>query len=360
MQGQRDAAANWCAMNIARPSLILALSLALTPIGITACHGASDSVVPAQTVQSSGVGLATRLPREILYASTLDWNAGTGTVFYYDAYGKNTSALGSLAIAQGFPDGLWHDGKGNVYVAVVNAGSNGRGYVNVYTPGLRKLLRTYSSGIDGPSGGAFDRAGNMYVSSLCGMAPSISCYVFARPHRGRREQGGSTAGYVAIFPPGSSQPSSDLQGPINIAVGVALDAKQNVFVPNNTGGYAWNVVEFPSGSKAGKVLTFRHVPRNRWVGAATVDSKDALVASVNSAIDFFPRDHGRPSHSLTNGVLAADGLDYGPDGTLFAGNYEFESNEGNIVAFPPGASAPARSFAVPYGNGVVSVTVAPR
>ncbi|HVR47294.1 MAG TPA: hypothetical protein VMT95_11765 [Candidatus Binatia bacterium] len=348
-------------MNIARPSLTLAVSLALVPIGVAACHGAApDGVVPAQTAQSRGAGLAARLPREILYAATLDWNAGTGTVYYYDAYGRKTSALGSLAIAQGYPNGLWHDGKGNVYVAVVNAGSNGRGYVNVYTPGLRKLLRTYSSGIDGPSGGAFDRAGNMYVSNVCGMAPSISCYVFAKPRRGHSGQGGSTAGYVAIFPLGSTQPSSDLQGPINIAVGVALDARQNVFVPNNTGGYAWNVVEFPAGSKAGKVLTFLHVPKNRWVGAATVDSKDALVASVNSAIDFFPRDHGRPAHSLTNGVLAADGLDYGPDGTLFAGNYEFESNEGNVIAFPPGASTPARSFAVPYGNGVISVTVAPR
>jgi hypothetical protein len=28
-----------------------------------------------------------------------------------------------------------------------------------------------------------------------------------------------------------------------------------------------------------------------------------------------------------------------------------------IVAFPPGATAPARTYAVPYGNGVVSVAV---
>jgi len=348
-------------MSIARPSILLTTSLALAALGIGACGGAvPDGGAPAQAAQSRVTGLAARLPREILYAATLDWNTGAGTVFYYDAYGTKTPALGSLSIDPGYPNGLWTDSKGDVYVAVVNAGSNGRGYINVYTPGLRKLLRTYGSGIDGPSGGAFDRAGNMYVSNVCGMAPSMSCYVFADPRGKRRREGGSTAGYVAIFPPGSTQPSSDLQGPINIAVGVALDAKQNVFLADNTGGYAWNVIEFPAGSTQGKVLTFRDVPKDRWVGAVTVDSKDALLASVDSAIDFFPRDHGKPARSLTHGVYAADGLAYGPDGTLFAGNYEFEQNEGNVVAFPPGASAPARSFAVPYNNGVISVTIGRR
>jgi len=319
--------------------------------------------LPDQAARLQTAAVVKGLPREILYAAALDWNSGSGSVYYYDAYGKNTSALGSLGISPGYPNGLWTDRKGNVYVAVVNAGTGGRGYVNVYTPGLRKLLRTYTAGLDGPSGGAFDRAGNMYVSNVCGMAPSISCYVFAGPRRGHRHgfgRSGSISGYVAIFPPGSMQPSSYLQTPINIAVGVALDAAENVFVVNNTGGIAWNVVEFPAGATQGKVVVFRDVPQKRWVGADTFDPKGALVTSVNSAIDFFPHERGKPARSLTKGVLVADGLVYGPDGTLFAGNYEFEQNEGNIIAFPPGAAAPARTFAVPYNNGVISVTVGSR
>jgi hypothetical protein len=346
---------------------VLATALALTLFGITACRGATPSgvaLLPDQGAQLQTAAAVKGLPREILYAVTLDWSSGSGSVYYYDAYGKNTAALGSLGISPGYPDGLWTDRRGNVYVAVVNAGTGGRGYVNVYTPGLRKLLRTYSTGLDGPSGGTFDRAGNMYVSNVCGLAPSISCYVFAEPRRGRHRHGvghsGSTSGYVAIFQPGSSQPSSYLQTPINIAVGVALDAAENVFVVNNTGGIAWNVVEFPVGSSRGKVVVFRGVPKQRWVGADTFDANGALVASVNSAIDFFPHERGRPAQSLTKGVLAADGLAYGPDGTLFGGNYEFEQNEGNVVAFPPGSAAPARTYAVPYNNGVVSVTVGSR
>lgn len=118
---------------------------------------------------------------------------------------------------------------------------------------------------------------------------------------------------------------SYLQTPINIAVGVALDAAENVFVVNNTGGMAWDVVEFPAGATQGKVVVFRDVPKERWVGADTFDPKGALVASVNSAIDFFPHERGKPAQSLTKGVLAADGLAHGPDGTLFAANYEFET-----------------------------------
>lgn len=328
------------------------LSLALATSGCQGGAAGSARLVPAQSAMR--VAPARVRAKHYLYATTLDWNAGDGTVYYYDAYGKNRSALGSLTINPGFPDGVWTDAKGDVYVAVVNAGSNGRGYVNVYAPGLGKLLRTYTAGLDGPSGGTFDSAGNLYVSNVCGMG-SGSCYVFARP-RGHAASG-STTGYVAIYAPGQTQPTKYLQNGINIAVGVALDSSGNVFVPNNTGGIAWNVIEFPAGSSQGKLVRFRGLPKNRWVGAAAVDPKGALVISVNSAIDFFPHERGKASGKLTNGIVAADGLAYGPDGSLFAGNYEFESNEGNILAFPPGAGTPARTYAVPYGNGVVSVAV---
>ena len=326
-----------------------AMLLATTACGGT---GSNATIPPAPTAAGHGTPVPAR-PHDYLYAATLDWDTGSGTVYYYDAYGKKTKPLGSLSIDPGFPDGLWTDAKGDVYVAVVNAGNNGRGYVNVYTPGLSKLVTTYTTGLDGPAGGTFDAAGNMYVANLCGTAPSISCDVFAK----RRGDSGSTSGYVAIYPPGSSQPASYLQAPINIAVGVAVDGAGNVFVPNNTGRIAWNVIEFKAGATQGSIVPFRKLPKQRWVGAAAFDPRGDLVVSVNSAIDFFPSERGKPAHSLTSGVLVADGLAYGPDGTLFAGNYEFKENEGNVIAFPSGASLPARTFAVPYGNGVVSVAV---
>jgi hypothetical protein len=357
--------------NDPRPALsfggIAALSAAL--VTITGCHGSTPATagyLPTSNIVAAANGDSTgmaKLAGALLYASTLDWSSGSGSVYVYRAYGKDTSSIRSLPFSTGFPDGLWTDRRGRVYVAVVNAGSNGRGYINVYTPGLTKLLKTYTAGLDGPAGGTFDSAGNMYVANLCGTAPSIGCNVFAKPkHRGMHvrsetKPGDGYSGYVAIYPPGATEPSQYLQSGINIAVDVAVDHAGNVFAVNNTGQAAWNVIEFPTGSTQGEIVPFKNLPDNLWVGAATFAPAGELVISANSSIDFFAHEKGKPSHVLTKGVFGADGLAYGADGTLFAGNYEFEQNEGNVVAFPPKAHAPARSFAVPYNSGVVNVAV---
>ena len=325
----------------------------------TACHAAPIAVLRSvhENVTAPAISAPSvtgTLPRTLLYASTLNWSTGTGSVYVYDAYSMNPQPISSISITSGFPDGLWTDPQGEVYVAVVNSPSYPLGYVDVYAPDLRKVVRRYTQGISGPSGGAFDRNGNLYIANLCGR-DAYSCSVIART----RNPMNSTSGYVGVYPPRSSTPSEYLQGPINIAVGVALDSADNLFVVNNTGGAAWNVVEFPARSMMGFIVPFRGLPSQRWVGAVTFDPGGAFVASVNSAIDFFPNERGRPARSLTKGVLAADGLAYGPDGTLFAGNFEFEQNEGNTIAFPPGSDAPNRTFAVPYNNGVISIAIGP-
>ncbi|HKU82125.1 MAG TPA: hypothetical protein VJP76_08140 [Candidatus Tumulicola sp.] len=329
-------------------------------VGATGCASRPSQSLPAVPGAEPAALRSGARSTDLLYVTTLDWNAGTGSVYVYDAYGKNRSSIGSIGFASGFPDGVWTDSRGRVYVAVVNAGSNGRGYVNVYTPGLKKLLRSFDTGLDGPSGGTFDAAGNLYVANLCGTLPSLSCSVFARSRDGirvRAQAASPYTGYVAIFPKGASRPSAYLQDGINIAVGVTIDRAGNVFVPNNTGQAAWNVIEFPAGSSQGAPVPFKNLPEQLWVGAATIDPRGALVIGANESIAFFPRERGKPARTLTDGVFAPDGLAYGADGTLFAGNYEFEANEGNVIAFPPGKSAPARTYAVPYGNGVVSVAV---
>ncbi len=336
------------------------LSAAAFAAALSGCQGTSLSGSGAAPASGLTPPLRAATIHGFLYATTLDWNSGTGSIYAYKAYGNDTSPVRTRSTSTGFPDGVWTDVAGNVYVAVVNAGTNGHGYINVYAPGLRKLLRTYTSGLDGPSGGTFDAAGTMYVANLCGPSPSLGCYVFAKPERsphGKLSRSSPYTGYVAIYPPGSKKPATELQGPINIAVNVAVDRAGNVFVVNNTGASAWDVVKFAPGSTAGSIVRFKGLSNQLWIGADTFDAKGALVISANAAIDFFLHEKGRASHSLTDGVFAADGLAFGPDGTLFAGNYEFEQNEGNIVAFPPGANQPQRSYAVPYGNGVVSVAV---
>ncbi|HEY3674470.1 MAG TPA: hypothetical protein VGK84_00600 [Candidatus Tumulicola sp.] len=295
-----------------------------------------------------------------MYTSTLDWNTGTGQVYAYQAYGTNTKPIKTLNIKIGFPEGLWTDSKGNVYIAVVNAGPTGDGYVAEYSPGLKKNVRTYLTGLAGPSSGAFDSAGNLYVTNLCSQN-SYSCGVFA-PKGGAQGHLLARAsakpqdvyGYVSIYPPGSTKASNYLYPPITNLVGVTIDKSGNVFTIDLMGDPVAS--EFAAGKTEPKTVPFKGLPNQPTIMGITTDPTGALVLAIDQNIDFFPNEKGKPAKTLT-GMIVPWGLAYGSDGTLFAGNYEFENNEGNTVAFPPGSNKPARTYAVPYNNGVTGVAV---
>ncbi|HXM02488.1 MAG TPA: hypothetical protein VN939_07795 [Chthoniobacterales bacterium] len=51
--------------------------------------------------------------------------------------------------------------------------TNDHGYVTVYAPDSFHLIRTITSGIDGPGGIAFDNAGNLYVPNYLGSTVTV-------------------------------------------------------------------------------------------------------------------------------------------------------------------------------------------
>jgi hypothetical protein len=340
--------------------IITSLLTAGAMLAAAGCQGAGPSASIPPSSSASVSSRASSQPNELLYTSTLAWETGTGQVYAYPAYGANTKQVAELDIKTGFPEGLWTDSKGNVYIAVVNAGPTGAGYVAEYSPGLKKKLRTYGTGLEGPSAGAFDSAGNMYVTNLCSQG-SYSCGVFAPAGGAQGHHLMRTAahpqdvyGYVSIFAPGSTKPSSYLYPPITNLIGVTIDASGNAFVIDLMGDPVAS--EFHAGSTEPKTVPFKGLPNQPTIMGVTTDSAGALVLAVNQNIDFFPKEKGKPAKSLS-GMVVPWGLAYGSDGTLFAGNYEFENNEGNAVAFPPGSNRPSRTYAVPYNNGVTGVAV---
>jgi hypothetical protein len=337
----------------------------LTAAALLAAAGCQGNGLSASVPPSSGSKVASRAtsssqPNELLYTSTLDWDTGTGQVYAYPAYGTNTKQVAELDIKTGFPEGLWTDSKGNVYIAVVNAGPTGAGYVAEYSPGLKKQVRAYDTGLEGPSAGTFDSAGNMYVTNLCSRN-SYSCGVFA-PNGGAYGHLPARAsattqevyGYIAVYAPGSSNPSSYLYPPITNLVGATVDKSGNLFAIDLMGDPVAS--EFHAGSTQPRTVPFKGLPNQPTIMGVTTDSAGALVLAINQNIDFFPKEKGKPAKSLS-GMVVPWGLAYGSDGTLFAGNYEFENNEGNTVAFPAGSNKPARTYAVPYNNGVTGVAV---
>jgi hypothetical protein len=129
--------------NVARNAVAASVALVIVATGAVAAAASASTVVGDAT-------------SEFLYASTLDWNTGNGSIFVYHAYGFRKTPFKTIPIKTGFVEGLWTDAHGNLYAAVVNAGTNGRGYVTEYAPGGTRVLRTLTAGLDGPSGGAFD------------------------------------------------------------------------------------------------------------------------------------------------------------------------------------------------------------
>ena len=340
------------------PSLLAAAAI----VASTGCQGAD---VSASIPQGSNANVSSRAtgaaqPNELLYTSTLDWDTGTGQVYAYPAYGTKTKQIAELDIKAGFPEGLWTDAKGNVYVAVVNAGPTGSGYVAEYSPGLKKQTRMYDTDLEGPSSGTFDSAGNMYVTNLCSRN-SYSCGVFA-PKGGSygylpaRASGNTQEvyGYIGVYPPGNTKPSSYLYPPITNLVGATVDKSGNLFAIDLMGDPVAS--EFAAGKTEPKTVPFKGLPNQPTIMGVTTDPNGALVLAINQNIDFFPNEKGKPAKTLS-GMVVPWGLAYGSDGTLFAGNYEFENNEGNTVAFPPGSNKPARTYAVPYNNGVTGVAI---
>jgi hypothetical protein len=304
--------------------------------------------------------------RQILYVSTLNFQSGQGTIVEYRAYGAHKAPIRTITLPAGQAEGLWADSRGDLYAAIVNAGVNGQGFVYVYRPGATSPYRIYSKGIDGPSGVAFDSAGDMYVANLCGPPGqgSDGCFVFARPYGPAAASRtaspfGDTNGYVAVFPKGSKQPAALLEGPLHIAEGVAVDDKGDVFVANfiDLLKEASNIVEFPAGSTDGKVLAMRGL-MNTIVYQLLFDRSGELLLADNDVL-FYPPPFRKPSGVLSNGVSVAIGLAYGPDGTLFVGNYLVTENDGDAVAFPPGDTSPARTYSVPNGDAVMGVAVGP-
>jgi hypothetical protein len=333
---------------IARVILAIATSLTLSVAMPTNSRAASND-------------LGAFTPRRVLYVSTLNFQSGAGSIIVYPAYARSPKPLYTIAFQAGIAEGLWTARNGDLYAAIVNAGTNGQGFIYAYKPGARSPFRTFTQGLDGPSDGAFDAAGNLYVSNLCGPPGqgSNGCFVFAdrtRVHSVGNAQ--DLKGYVAVYPRGKIRPSTYLEGTINLAEGVAVDGQGNVFVANFTGqSPACQVLEFPAGSHSDTVLPLQGL-KNTICYKELFDSSGDLVLADEYVLTY-PQPFGPLGSMLTNGILVAMGMSYGPDGTLFVGNYLINNNEGDAVAFPPGSTSPIRTFAVPNGDAVLGIAEGP-
>jgi serine/threonine protein kinase, bacterial len=272
--------------------------------------------------------------REILYVLVNVGRKGS-YVALYPADAPNPQQIGKITAGLGNPGALWVDSAGNLYVG------NDLTYhssVTVYAPGAITPSRTYTKGVDLPFGGTVDGSGSVYVSDA-----------------GVR---GQLLGGVAVFPPGATKPAKYLLQNVHVPHGVSVDRSGNVFVADIYGSTQTTVVEFAAGSTTGTIL-----PLNDLQGGFLEDLKldahdDLVVADAKAnAVRFYPPPYVNESRALTTGLSAPTGLAFGPHGALFVGNEYINSQQGNVVIFPPGATVPSRRITAGITGGVLGVAV---
>ncbi len=299
--------------------------------------GCSGSGMPQQsTLPAISSVSAAKDARQILYV-LVNTGVSTSYVALYDAYAKHPRLIGKITDGLQNPGAIWLDGQGNIYVG------NDMTYtssVTEYARATLKLVRTYSNGIDLPFGGTIDHKGTMYVSD-----------------GGIR---GQIEGAIGVIPPGKRKPSEFLTSNIYVPHGIAKDPTGNLFVAQIY-GLTSSVLEFPTGSKTSKVLPLNDLDSGAFLEDLKLDShNDIVVADANlNAVRFYPPPYKKQSMELTAGLSAPTALAYGPDGSLFVGNEYVNANNGNVVVFPPGASAPARTIVTGINGGVLGVAIGP-
>jgi hypothetical protein len=313
-------------------ALLLAGAIALGFAGSVARAG----FVEQHVVGSDGGWISPRIAhgREILYVLVNVGRNGS-YVALYPADAHDPQQIGKITAGIHNPGALWVDPAGNLYVG------NDLTYqssVTVYAPGAIAPSRTYTKGVDLPFGGTVDAAGNVYVSDA-GVP-------------------GQFLGGVAVFPPGATKPSEYLLQNLHVPHGVSVDRKGNVFVADIYGSTQTTVVEFAGGSTTGTVLPLNDL-QGGFLEDLKLDAKDDLVVAdaKGNAVRFYPPPYANESRALTAGLSAPTGLAFGPHGALFVGNEYVNSQQGDVVVFPPGATVPSRTITTGITGGVLGVAV---
>jgi hypothetical protein len=218
-----------------------------------------------------------------------------GTVWIFPAGKANPNPTGSITTGIVGPQGLAVDGSGNLYVANTSGGT-----VTVYPPGGSSPSLTLSQDLTDPTAVAVDSKGDVWVSNEEGgyqgslvefpagqTTPStvinnlnpLGIAVDSADNLYAESYNSSTA-YVAIYPPGASQPSQtfgqkDLLEPLGVTVGPTGD----VYV----GDYYYDDV-FIFAAKTHKLRHKVFVEAGDLVGLTISRDKRLYVADADMAV----------------------------------------------------------------------------
>jgi sugar lactone lactonase YvrE len=215
---------------------------------------------------------------------------GSGCIYRIAPNGTKSTFASGLNL----PSGLAFDGNGNLFVADSRAG-------NIYEFTPSGSQSTFASGLNFPRSLAFDRNGNLFVSAVW----ASEIYEFT--------PGGSRTTVVSV--------GSAPYGPESLA----FDQNGNLFFDNGTEDADPIREMTPSGSLSTFATLFTGTS---GANAMAFDHSGNLFVSDNCIYEFTP---GGSQSIFTTEVNGPEGLAFDESGNLF----EADINSGNIYEFSP-------------------------
>jgi len=222
------------------------------------------------------------------------------------------------------PLGLAFDARGDLFVA--NSGTSTiTEFMAGSTPGTFGATTTLSGGgLSAPYGLAVDTKGDLFAANFGNFT----------------NDKGSITEFAAGATPGTFLAGMNLTDPsLNNPVGVAVDARGDLFAANSGSGSGTTVTEFMAGATPGAfgaTSTLNVGPISAPFGVA-VDARGDLFVSdfgTNSITEFVTLGGGAfgPGTTFATGVSAPTGLAFDARGDLFVANYN-GTNTGTITEF---------------------------
>ena len=279
--------------NRMRHSVTLAVVVALVAIGLTPGPSAAGGAFPAAGA------------KHLVYVADAQHNR-------IDIYGRGGKPMGHITEGINYPQGLYVDANGVLYVA-----NRGAGNVLAFRRGAKSPFATFADGMEQPEGVTVCPDGTLYVANILGSGGG-SGDITAYAHGSRNPTGtltyaggyffylacdasgnlfativyGST-GTVLAFP--NAQQSGVTQLPITYGGnpgGIAVDAAQNLLVPYGNG-----VVEFTeSGNPTGV-----QIPTVGFSQIAVDATGRFLIGAAGAAADLYALPGGAHLHRYAAG-----------------------------------------------------------
>lgn len=266
--------------------MVRSLGTATLVLAAAGCAGGqttpSAPAAPAVMSASAARGMPQRNPsrgwlspaaksaKHLIYVSDFLNN----DVEIYPTTGSNPNPIGQITDGIDGPEGCYVDRHGNLFVTNVTNQT-----VTMYPRGSTTYTLQYT-GFAYPTNVAVGRNGMVYVADLVG-------------------------GKVVEFPRGKTRSKRTIT--VSDPQGVALDAKNNLYVEYNTGGHGagpGDVNKYPPGSTTGQDLGLPIV----WGAGDAIDgSGDVVVADQgsgigNAAVYVFPPGSKTPSETINQGM----------------------------------------------------------